>query len=103
MIYEHRTYYMLPGKLPEFLESFDRVPRKVFERHGAELVGFWTTVLGQNNEVVYILRYPDLAARERTWAAIDKDEEMQKYRAEPIRVEHIVSKIFRPTAFSPLQ
>lgn len=103
MIYELRSYFMLPGKLAEFLEAFDRIPRKVLARHGAELVGFWTTVIGQNNEVVYMLRYSDLAARERTWTAVDHDEEMAQYRAEPVRVQYIVSKILRPSAFSPLK
>ena len=76
---------------------------KVFARHGAQLIGFWTTVIGQSNEVIYLLSYPDLAAREATWARISGDEEMAAYRAEGVRVDHIVVKILRPSSFSPLQ
>lgn len=103
MIYEHRAYYMLPGKQREFLEAFERVPMKVFERHGAKLVGFWTTYIGQSNEVIYLLSYPDLAARERIWQEIDQDAEMLAYRSEPPRTTHIEVKLLRPTTFSPLQ
>lgn len=103
MIYEHRSYYMLPGKQREFLEAFQGVPMKVFERHGAKLVGFWTTYAGQSNEVIYLLAYPDLAAREKVWQEIDRDPDMQAYRSEPPRYSHIDVKFLRPTAFSPLQ
>ena len=103
MIYEHRSYFTLPGKQQEFLEAFERIPMKVFARHGAELVGFWTSVIGQSNEVIYLLRYPDLAARERAWASINTDQEMLAYRTEGVRVHHIDVRILRPTGFSPLK
>ena len=105
MIYEHRFYYILPGKLPEFLDAFAKTPLKVFARHGAKMVGFWTPVLGQSNEIIYILSFEDLAHRERVWAQIDSDPEMQQYRRESLehpKVEKIMSKILRPSAFSPL-
>jgi len=104
LIYEHRTYYILPGKMPEFLEGFQATPAKVFERHGAKLVGFWTTDIGQSNEIIYILAYDSLAERERIRGMIDQDEEMRSYRqAGAPRVEKIVVKILRPSAFSPLK
>ncbi|MCX6023914.1 MAG: NIPSNAP family protein [Chloroflexi bacterium] len=76
---------------------------KVFARNGAHLVGFWTTLIGQSNEVIYLLSYPDLAAREAAWAGINSDEEMAAYRAEGIRVHHIEIKVLRPSSFSPLK
>ena len=103
MIYEHRTYYLLPGKLPEFLTAFEGTPMKVFERHGAKLVGFWTTEIGQSNEITYILAYNSLADMEQVKQKIGQDEEMIKYRQQPPRVEKVVAKILRPSAFSPLK
>lgn len=103
MVYEHRTYYLLPGKMQEFLEAFSQTPAKLFEKHGAKLVGFWTTVIGQSNEVIYLLAFRDLAHRERFWEELGQDSEMQQYRQGGVRVEKIVSKILRPSAFSPLQ
>lgn len=103
MIYEHRTYYLLPGKLPEFLQAFEETPAKVFERHGAKLIGFWVTEIGQSNEVIYILAYDSLAERERAWQRINQDEEMLKYRQAPPRVEKIKVRILRPSTFSPLK
>lgn len=103
MIYEHRTYYLLPGKLPEFLAAFESTPLKVFERHGAKMVGFWTTEIGQSNEITYILAYDSLAEMERVKQKISQDEEMIKYRQQPPKVEKVVAKILRPSAFSPLK
>ena len=103
MIYEHRTYYVLPGKMVEFLEAFERTPVKVFERHGAKLIAFWTTEIGQSNEIIYILAYDSLAERERAWQGINQDEEMLKYRQSPPRIEKVVVKMLRPSSFSPLK
>lgn len=103
MIYEHRTYYLLPGKLQEFVEAFAETPAKVFEKHGAKLVGFWTTDIGQNNEVIYILAFNDMAHRDRVWQQVREDQDMIRYRQAGVRVEKIVNKIIRPSAFSPLK
>lgn len=103
MIYEHRSYYLLPGKMQEFLEAFNQTPAKLFPKYGTKLVGFWTTEIGQSNEVVYLLAFQDPAHRERFWRELGQDPEMQQYRQGGVRVEKVVSKILRPSAFSPLQ
>ena len=41
MVYEHRTYNILPGKMQEFVEAFGNVIVPLFEKHGAELIGAW--------------------------------------------------------------
>ncbi len=104
MIYEHRTYHVLPGKTQKFVEDFERVPKKLLEQHGAQLVGMWTTMLGgQSNEIVYILGWESLDHLGRGWSAIYGEESMVAYLQEGARVDHVDNKILRPVPYSPLQ
>lgn len=103
MIYEHRVYYIIPGKMAEFIEAFGRTPARLFEKYGAKVIGVWQVNIGRSNQVIYILAYDDLAHRQRVWQQLDADAEMQRYRAEPTRTDHIVAQFMTPVAYSALQ
>jgi hypothetical protein len=107
MIHEYRAYYIMPGRMPDIQKRFAEVTMKLFKKHGIEVVGFWEPVIGESNELVYICAYPDLATRERVWKAFMADPEWQAARkaseANGPLVERVVNKIWRPTAFSPIQ
>ncbi len=106
MIYEHRTYSVLPGKMSEFCEVFGNEIVPLFPKHGAKLIGTWQTAIGQSNEFVYILGFKDLADQERFWRVFHEDEGFKKYaqssQREP-RVAYATSKILQPTPYSPLK
>jgi NIPSNAP protein len=55
----------------------------------------------------YVIRFGDLAHRERAWAAFGADLEWQRVRAESERdgpiVARIRSEIWRPAPYSPMQ
>ena len=107
MIYEYRAYYVMPGRMPDIQRRFADVTMALFKKHGIRVVGFWEPMIGESNELVYICAYQDLAQRERAWAAFMADPEWQAAKKAteangPI-VERVVNKIWRPTAFSPLQ
>jgi NIPSNAP len=107
MIYEYRAYYVMPGRMPDLQRRFADVTMSLFNKHGIGIVGFWETVFGESNELVYICVYDDLAHRERAWKAFMADPEWQAAKKSselngPL-VERVVNKIWRPTAFSPLQ
>ena len=102
MIYEHRTYTILPGKMEEYVETFGKIIVPLFEKHGAKLVGVWQTEIGQSNEFVYILGFQDLNDRDRFFKSIRQDEEFNKYRQSGLRVAYTTSKIIKPTSYSPL-
>ena len=107
MIYEYRAYYAAPGRMPDIQKRFNDVTMKLFAKHGIKVVGFWDTIVGESNELVYICAYDDLAARQRAWDAFVVDPEWQEAKKQsemngPL-VERFVNKIFRPTPFSPLQ
>lgn len=108
MIYELRVYQCMPGKLPDLLKRFESVTLKIWERHGIRQVGFWTTLVGDNNQVLhYMLEWKDMAERERIWGGFMTDPEWVTARGEsekngPILAQ-ISNSILAPTAFSKLK
>ena len=107
MIHELRIYTAHPGKLGPLLSRFRDHTCGLFEKHGIKVVGFWETVIGESNELVYICAFDDLAHRTKAWAAFQADPDWQAARkaseANGPLLERVVNKIWRPTAFSPLQ
>ena len=107
MIYEYRAYYAVPGRMPDIQKRFNDVTMRLFEKHKIKVVGFWETLIGESNELVYICAFDDLAARQKAWDAFQADPEWQaaKKASEmngPL-VERVVNKIWKPTAFSPVK
>ncbi|HEY7294471.1 MAG TPA: NIPSNAP family protein [Dehalococcoidia bacterium] len=108
MLYELRTYETLPGRLPALNRRFAEVTLKIFARYNMDVVGFWTNEIGgYSNELVYMMRFDDMADRERKWKAFGADEEWQKARAAseadgPLLLR-ISARFLRPTAYSPAQ
>lgn len=65
-VYVLRTWKIKPGKWPEFQELSHSAIWPALEAAGAKIIGLWTTIIGEGNEVVLITRYDDLAMWERT-------------------------------------
>lgn len=107
MIYELRTYYIMPGKMPDIQSRFANHTLGFFERHGVEVVGFWTELVGQNDTLVYITAFESMADREEKWNGFMADPEWLAVRAETEKDGQIVARVenrlLQPTAFSPLQ
>jgi len=107
MIYEYRAYYIMPGRMPDIQKRFADVTMSLFKKHGIHVVGFWETLVGESNELVYIVAFDDLAARQKKWDAFQADPEWQAARKAselngPL-VQRVVNKLWKPTSFSPLQ
>ena len=104
-IQELRVYDAVPGKLPGIHDRFSNHTMPLFEKHGIENIAYWTEDVGTSNRLVYMLGYPSLGDREKSWAAFQADPEWQKARAESekdgplVRVSH--HSILRPTSYSP--
>lgn len=109
-IFEWRTYES---------QSFTTLQRKIgmfhsgemgiFERLGMKPVFFGETLIGPNQpNLMYMLSYDDLAARDRLWGEFGSDPEWKKLRSEPqLRDSEIVANIsnviLRPLTFSAIQ
>lgn len=105
MIYEWRTYEVVPGRMPALHRRFREITLNFFRKHGIDVVAFFEDDIGTNNQLHYLVRYPSLAERERRWTAFQQDPEWIAARAEtekdgPI-VARITNRIIRPTDYSP--
>jgi hypothetical protein len=104
-VQEWRIYEAMAGKLPDLHNRFANHTLRLFEKHGMTNMGYWTEVFGTSNRLVYMLGYPSLGDREKSWAAFQRDPDWQKARAESEKNGPLVLKtyvtILRPTAYSP--
>ncbi len=108
MIYELRTYYCAPGRLPALNKRFETITLKFWEKYGIEQVGFWTTLVGPSNQTLtYLLKWESLADRETKWNAFASDPEWLAKRAETeaqaIIVERVENQILAPTSYSAMR
>jgi hypothetical protein len=97
MIYEFRTYNLVPGSLPEFLKRFGEAyeHRKAY----SEMSAFWYTDIGPLNQVIHVWPYKDLNERARI-----RGEALKGGKWPPKVQEFCVdqmAEIYVPTSFSP--
>jgi hypothetical protein len=108
--YEIRTYYAAPGKLEELHARFRNHTMKIFKKHGMEVVGFWgpsDKENGSENTLVYILVFPDRAAREKAWKDFRADADWQAAFKESEKngklTQKLDSVILMATDYSPVR
>ena len=107
MLYELRTYHVVPGKLPAVNDRFERHTLSLFAKHGIKPVGFWTTYIGPSaNTLTYILAWDSLGDRETIWNGFASDPDWLAVRAETERdgalIERAENMIMTPTAYSAI-
>lgn len=105
MVYELRIYRCMPGRKADLLARFRNHTMRLFEKHGVHVVGFWDTVVGETDELVYITKFPSWDERQKRWAAFQADPEWQRARDEShahgLIVEHVRTALLSATDFSP--
>jgi len=74
MIYELRTYTLIPGKQGEYLKLNSEVGHPTRGQKYGTLEGSWTTEFGTLNQFVTLWGYADLIERERLRAELAKNE-----------------------------
>lgn len=108
MIHELRVYHCVPGRLPDLNHRFESITLKIWEKHGIRPVGFWTTLIGDDNQALYyLLEWESLAERERIWNGFMADPAWISARAETEKagplVARIQNRILVPTSYSKLR
>jgi hypothetical protein len=108
MIHELRIYHCVPGRLPDLNKRFETITLGLWEKHGIRQAGFWTVLVGPNNQsLYYLLEWNSLAEREQKWAAFASDPEWIARRAETEKngqiVERIENMFLAPTAYSKVK
>ena len=108
MLYELRTYSVMPGRMADLNRRFADVTLGYFEKYGINVVGFWTNELGgSSDQLIYLLGYDSLADREQKWSAFARDADRiaafaETEEAGPL-VKRLTAQILRPTAYSPMK
>lgn len=108
MIYEMRVYDCLPGRLPALLQRFSDHTLALWDKHGIRQAGFFTTMVGQNNQrLTYFLAWESLAEREAKWTAFIRDPDWLKARDDSERdgqiLANVSNEMLAPTAFSAVR
>ena len=109
-IFELRMYESNNGTtLARKIKMFNEGEAGIFKRLGMQPVFFAETIVGAKMpNLVYMLSFDDLAARDRLWKAFGSDPEWQKLRAQPGYadaeiVSNIGNAILRPLPFSDIR
>ena len=79
MYVEERMYVLQVGKAAEYFKNYEQFGMKVQLKHLPDMVGYYTTEIGQLNLVVHMWAYEDLNDRDRRRAAMQADPEWQAY------------------------
>jgi len=85
MIYELRTYTLMPGKQGEYLKLNHEVGRPLRGDKYGKLEGSWTTESGTLNQFVHLWSYPSLDERDRLRAELQKNDAWSKEYVPRIR------------------
>jgi hypothetical protein len=108
MIHELRVYTCLPGRLPALLKRFETQTLRIWEKHGIRQAGFWTNMVGpDNNTLTYLLAWDSLAERQQKWSAFISDAEWHAARdaseKDGLIVANVANSFLAPTSFSSVR
>ena len=105
-LYEVRIYYPKPGKYADIVDRFRQYTTKLFTKHGMENIGYWTPTDTARHELIYILAYPNRAARDTSWKHFGADPDWKavvaKTEANGKLVDHIDQIFMAEADFSPV-
>ena len=109
-IFELRTYESQSfATLARKVQMFNNGEAQIFQRLGMRPVFFGETIVGPRQpNLMYMLSYDNLAARDKLWGAFGSDPEWKKLSGRPELkdaeiVENISNVILRPLPFSPIR
>lgn len=107
--FEMREYIANPGKAEAMHKRFREHTCALFQKHGIELVGFWTPAGGENaeNRLIYIVAFPGPETRDAMWKAFAEDPEWVKAKGESekdgVLVGKVIQTFMNPTDYSPIR
>ncbi|MFN8522957.1 MAG: NIPSNAP family protein [Chloroflexota bacterium] len=85
MLYELRTYTLLPGTVGTYMKYHTELGRPIRGDNYGKLVGGWTTEIGPLNQYVHLWQYENGLERERLRGELAKNERWTKEYAPKIR------------------
>ncbi|MBB3178650.1 NIPSNAP family protein [Variovorax sp. Sphag1AA] len=76
---DHRVYTIALRKMPEFLDVFDRLAMPILLETLGHPIGFFTSVVGPQNQFVHLWAYESLADYETRSRARDTHPDFPAY------------------------
>ena len=92
MIVDQRTYTVRTGGVREFRALYAAGGRATQVEHLGEPVGYYTTEVGDVNQIVHLWQYADLADRDRRRAALESDPRWLAYRRKAGAAGHVIKQ-----------
>ena len=103
MIVEERDYRLVPGRLHEFISTYEAYGLDIQRRHLGGFLGYFITEIGELNHAVAWWSYESLADRDVRRARMLADTEWSGYLGRVAGLIDIQStRILKPVCFSPL-
>lgn len=78
---DYRVYTIAPRKMGEFVEVFSRLAMPILKETLGTPLGFYTTLIGKQNQFVHLWGYDSLEDYEKRCAARDAHPDFAKYLA----------------------
>lgn len=104
MLVEMRTYTLKPGSIPAYLKLYEEKGMRVHREILGNLIGYFTTEIGDINQVVHLWGYSSFEDRQSRRAKLAKNEDWQGFlKAAQPYFEKQENKILNCTSFSPIQ
>ena len=104
MIYVEGSIRVMPGKMNEFMEVFEKEFLPLSNKLGRKLAAQWRTTIGTLDEVIDLWVYDDLSHMQRFNEARAKSTEFTK-ASEHIRtlIAHEQTRLMVPTVLSAMK
>ncbi len=100
MLVEERTYTTHPGKWREYLSLFESEGLTVQKRILGRMVGYYTTEIGELNQIVHLWAYKDLDERAHRRAVLLADPTFSAYVVKMLPLlQKQQTRILRPAPF----
>ncbi|KAA1286105.1 NIPSNAP family protein [Alcaligenes faecalis] len=90
MIIDQRTYTIPTGLLRDFLSLYATEGRAVQIEHLGACHGYYTTEVGELNQVVHLWAYEDMVDREARRNALEADPRWLAYRRKASAAGHVI-------------
>lgn len=104
MIVEQRDYHVYTGKLKELVGLYESEGIEIQREVLGNLIGWFTTDVGELSTVVSLWGYESFAQREERRKALQGDARWAPFLAKIQPLIHTQkNRILRPTGFSPIQ
>ncbi len=104
MIVEMRTYTLKPGTVADYLKLYEAKGLSVHREILGMLIGYFTTEIGNINEVVHLWGYASLEDRQIRRSKLAANEEWRSFLEAALPYfEKQESKLLRSASFSPIR